>query len=232
MPEKRFRRTQEGVKRGLDVLLAALGLALLAPLFLLVALAVKLDSPGPVFYRGARVGRYGRRFAMFKFRTMVAEAESRGPSSTASDDRRITRVGALLRRYKLDELPQLINVLRGEMSLVGPRPQVPWIVERYSAAEQQLLAVRPGITDYASLRFADEGEILRGSADPDGDYLSRIHPEKVRLGLEYVRGWSLAADFRILVRTLFVLFGGSSRAHPTRGGADAPPVRGGRAAWP
>jgi len=190
------------VKRALDIVVASVGLAALSPILLAIAALIKLDSQGPVLYAAPRVGRHGRMFRMYKFRTMVANADKIGGSSTAADDPRITRVGRVLRRYKLDELPQLINVLFGTMSLVGPRPQVKWAVDLYTEAERAVLNVPPGITDYASLRFPNEGELLRGSADPDGDYMEKIHPEKMRLSLEYVRRRSLRTDLAILARTL------------------------------
>jgi lipopolysaccharide/colanic/teichoic acid biosynthesis glycosyltransferase len=155
-----------------------------------------------VFYRGLRMGRRGRSFRIFKFRTMVEDAEKLGGASTPEDDPRVTQVGRLLRRYKLDELPQILNVITGEMSLVGPRPQVPWAVELYTHEERAVLNARPGITDYASVRFRDEGEILRGSTNPDKDYFEKIHPEKMRLSLEYVRKQSLWLDCQILWKTL------------------------------
>ncbi len=195
-------------KRLLDLVGVALLLVLTTPLFAATALAIVLDSSGPIFYRGLRVGRHGRRFHMLKFRTMVADAEQRGGTSTADDDRRITRVGAVLRAYKLDELPQLINVLRGEMSLVGPRPQVEHDVAMYTEEERALLTVPPGVTDYASIQFRHEGEILRGHPDPDAAYVDLIRPEKIRLGLEYVRRRSLGVDVAILASTVLALFGG------------------------
>jgi lipopolysaccharide/colanic/teichoic acid biosynthesis glycosyltransferase len=194
--------TSSGLKRFLDVLASVLGLILLSPFFALCAIVIKLDSRGPVFYRGVRIGRFGKPFRIFKFRTMVPDAENVGASSTPEDDARVTVIGRLLRRNKLDELPQLLNVLVGEMSLVGPRPQVPWAVELYSHEEKAVLEIRPGITDYASLRFREEGEILRGSTNPDKDYFEKIHPEKMRLSLEYIRNQSLWLDGQILVETL------------------------------
>jgi len=193
------------VKRTFDLILSLAGLILVAPLLAVVALLIKLDSPGPVFYRGVRAGRFGKPFRIFKFRTMVQDAEKLGASSTPDNDPRVTRVGRFLRIYKLDELPQLLNVIKGEMSLVGPRPQLLWAVKLYSEEERRILSVRPGITDYASLRFANEGELLRGSANPDQDYLEKIHPEKTRLALEYVRDRSFAVDCRILARTLLAV---------------------------
>ncbi|MFZ3199733.1 MAG: sugar transferase [Candidatus Acidiferrales bacterium] len=190
------------MKRLMDFGISVLGLALLSPILLATAILIKLDSRGPVFYRGVRVGRHGNPFRIFKFRTMVVNADKIGGSSTPEDDPRLTRIGSSLRKYKLDELPQLFNVLAGEMSLVGPRPQVSWAVERYSVEEKELLKVRPGITDYASLRFRNEGEILRGSADPDKDYLEKVQPEKMRLSLDYVRNRSFWLDCRILMETV------------------------------
>src|SRR5262249_966104 len=150
-----------------------------SPLYLSIAVLIKLMSPGPVFYRGERMGLQKKRFYIYKFRTMGVDAERRGGSSTAADDPRITRIGRLLRKGKLDELPQFFNVLLGDMSVVGPRPQVAWAVELYNEEERKLLDVRPGITDYASIRFRNEGEILRGSSDPDKTYLEVIAPEKI-----------------------------------------------------
>ncbi len=193
-------------KRISDIMLSLLGLLITAPLLLGIALFIKAGSPGPALYRGVRVGKDGKRFEIFKFRTMVVNAEDLGGSSTPEDDPRITSLGKVLRAYKLDELPQLLNVLKGEMSFVGPRPQVPWAVELYSAEEKLLLNVRPGITDYASIRFRNEAEILRGSDDPDRDYLEKIAPEKIRLGLEYIHNRSLWVDAKIMLETVRIVF--------------------------
>ena len=206
------------MKRAIDLLISGVGLIVLSPVLFVLALWIKLDSSGPVFHRGLRVGRNETRFRMFKFRSMVENAHLIGGTSTPEDDPRITRAGKFLRKYKLDELPQLLNVFRGEMSLVGPRPQVPWAVDLYTPEEKTILRMRPGITDYASLRFRDEGEILRGSADPDKDYMEKIHPEKMRLSLEYARTQSLSLDCKILASTVAaVVFGsGGGRAEPVR----------------
>jgi lipopolysaccharide/colanic/teichoic acid biosynthesis glycosyltransferase len=193
------------MKRIFDLLSAAAGLLVLAPALAAVALAIRLESAGPVFYRGLRAGRHGKPFRIFKFRTMVRNAEALGSASTPEDDQRITRIGHILRKLKLDELPQLLNVLLGEMSLVGPRPQVPWAVEQYTAEERTILKVRPGITDPASVRFRNESEILRGSTDPDKDYFEKIHPEKMRLSMEYVREQSFLLDCKILLQTMLVV---------------------------
>ncbi|MEO8192572.1 MAG: sugar transferase [Gemmatimonadales bacterium] len=189
-------------KRALDAILAGASLVLLSPALAVIAVAIKRESPGPLLYRGMRIGLNGERFHMLKFRTMVVNADQIGGSSTPEDDPRITATGRTLRKYKLDELPQLWNVLRGDMSLVGPRPQVEWAVDLYTPEERAILGVRPGITDDASLRFANEAEILKGSKDPDRDYIEKIHPEKMRLSLEYVRNRSFSGDISIIARTL------------------------------
>ena len=209
------------LKRVIDVCVAFCGLVLLAPLFLVVALLIKLEDGGPVLYRGRRVGYQGKPFLMLKFRTMVANAEKLGGPSTPDNDPRITRVGRILRRYKIDELPQLINVLRGEMSLVGPRPEVQHYVDMYTQEERAILSVRPGITDWASLWNSDEGAFLAGADDPERAYLEQIRPTKLRLQLHYVRTQSLLTDLRILVLTLAtVIFRGKARPWVQRALAD------------
>src|ERR1700733_4898360 len=189
-------------KRVFDVVSSATGLMVLAPVLGAIALAIKTGSPGPVFYRGLRAGQHGKPFRLLKFRTMVMNADQIGGPSSSSHDPRITPPGGFLRRYKLDELPQLLNVLTGEMSLVGPRPEVIQEVLLYSEDEKRLLEVRPGMTDWASIRFRNEGEILRGSADPHAAYRIKIRPEKIRLGLEYVDRRSFWTDCKIIVNTL------------------------------
>lgn len=193
------------LKRLFDVLVSLLGLAVLSPLFVIAIIVIKLDSKGPVFYRGQRVGRFGKLFKIYKFRTMIADAERVGGSSTPEDDPRVTRCGRLLRKGKLDELPQIINILQGDMSFVGPRPQVLWATRLYTQQQKALLDVRPGITDYASIKFHNEDEILRGSSDPDKDYLEKIAPEKIRLGLKYVGTHSLGTDVRVIFETFKIL---------------------------
>jgi lipopolysaccharide/colanic/teichoic acid biosynthesis glycosyltransferase len=190
------------MKRAFDIFGSTLGLVALSPLLACLAAAIKLDSRGPVLYKGPRVGINGKRFNILKFRSMVTNAEALGGSTTPEDDPRVTAVGRFLRANKLDELPQLWNVLTGDMSLVGPRPQVQWAVDLYTPEERLVLSVRPGITDYASLRFANEGEILKGSTDPDRDYMEKIHPEKMRLSLEYVRSRSFSGDLSIIAQTV------------------------------
>lgn len=190
------------LKRVFDLSLASVLLLISSPLLSILALWVKWGSPGPAFFRGARVGRYGTPFRIFKFRTMVVNAERLGGPSTADDDSRITRAGRVLRKYKLDELPQLINVIKGEMSLVGPRPEVQQYVNMYTEEEQAILTVRPGLTDWASIWNSDEGAILAGSADPERTYVEKIRPEKLRLQLRYVRERSFWTDIVILFLTL------------------------------
>jgi len=193
------------LKRTFDIITSLSGLVLLSPLIFFLIIFIKFDSPGPAFYRGERVGRFGKTFRIFKFRTMVADAEKLGGPSTASDDSRITGVGKFLRKYKLDELPQLVNVLKGDMSIVGPRPEVLMEVETYTKEERRILEVRPGITDWASLTFHNEGEILKGSPDPHQVYREEIKPEKMRLALKYVDERSFLTDIKIILETLLTL---------------------------
>lgn len=194
------------MKRGFDLICSAVGLVLLSPLLLGIAWRIHREDGGPVFYRGERVGRHGKPFRIFKFRTMVVNADKIGGTSTREDDPRITQIGKVLRQYKLDEFPQLINVFTGEMSLVGPRPQVPWAVKLYTPDQMQVLKFRPGITDFASIIFSNEGEILRGSLNPDAEYLTKIHPEKMRLALDYVNNQSFSLDLKIILKTLATIF--------------------------
>ncbi len=190
------------LKRVFDFLSSLVGLILVSPILLTVAILIKREDGGPVFYRGVRVGRFGKPFRIFKFRTMVLNAEKLGGPSTADDDPRITRVGKFIRKLKLDELPQLINVLKGEMSAVGPRPEVQMYVDMFTEEEKAILSVRPGITDWASIWNPDEGAILAGSSDPEKTYMEKIRPEKIRLQLKYVREQSLWVDLKIILWTL------------------------------
>jgi lipopolysaccharide/colanic/teichoic acid biosynthesis glycosyltransferase len=193
-------------KRLFDLLGASLALLLLSPLMLAIAAAIKLDSRGPVFFRQQRVGRHGLPFRIHKFRTMVADAPQRGPALTVGNDARITRVGRWLRRTRLDELPQLIDVLAGRMSLVGPRPEVPQYVARYPAAlRERALSVRPGITDPSSLLFLDESELLARAADPEREYIDVILPRKLQCAADYAAHSSLWSDVGVLWRTLRLL---------------------------
>ena len=185
-----------------DILFSALGLIVMSPLLIFSAIAIKLNSKGSVFYRGKRIGHYGKPFRIYKFRTMVVNAEKLGGPSTADDDPRITKIGHLLRKFKLDELPQLINVIKGEMSFVGPRPEVQHYVDMFTEEEKAILNVRPGITDWASLWNPDEGAILKGSKDPEKAYLEKIRPEKLKLQLKYVKKNSFWIDLKIILLTL------------------------------
>jgi len=189
-------------KRAIDILVSLTGLIALSPVILVLAIFIKSGSRGPVFYRGARVGLDGKEFRMFKFRTMVADAEKRGGPSTADDDSRITSTGQVIRKYKLDEIPQLINVLIGDMSLVGPRPEVRHYVDMFTEEEKAILSVRPGITDWASLWNSDEGAVLAGSQDPEKTYMEKIRPTKLKLQLKYVREHSLLIDMKIILETV------------------------------
>lgn len=197
------------MKRTLDVCVALVGLLLLWPLLLVIGIAVYASSGRPILYRGVRTGRLGRPFRILKFRTMVANAEHLGGGSTARDDPRITRVGRFLRRHKLDELPQLANVLVGDMSLVGPRPELPRYTALYDAEEQVILTVRPGITDLASLEFVQLGDVL-GNEQPDLVYETQVRPIKNALRVEYVRTRSMTGDLRLIMRTVATVFARSS----------------------
>ncbi len=177
-------------------------LFLIWPLIAVIAIAIKMSSPGPVFYRGVRAGLHGKPFRIIKFRTMVEDAESLGGPTTGTNDRRVTRIGALLRRTKLDELPQFLNVLTGEMSIVGPRPEVMEYTATYKSEEKCIFSMRPGITDYASIEFADLDDRV-GDSDPDRYFREHIMPRKTALRVKYVKDWSLWSDFLILWMTIF-----------------------------
>ena len=193
------------LKRLFDIGFSALALLIVAPLLLLAALWIKLDSPGPVFFRQVRVGRHGGEFRIYKFRTMRTDAEQRGPQITVGTDARITSSGHFLRRYKLDELPQFLNVLLGDMSVVGPRPEVPRYVAMYPAGQREtVLRVRPGITDIASLEYKDENDLLGRSDDPERTYVEQVMPAKLALCDRYVLERSFLGDLRIIARTLGV----------------------------
>lgn len=193
------------LKRTIDFLLSLFGLIIVSPIFLVITIMIKREDGGPIFYRGIRVGRFGKPFRIYKFRTMVVNAEKLGGPSTADDDPRITKVGKLIRKYKLDELPQLLNVIKGEMSLVGPRPEVQMYVDMFTEEERAILTVKPGMTDWASLWDIDEGAILAGSPDPEKTYMEKIRPEKIRLQLRYVKERSFWVDLKIIFKTLQIV---------------------------
>ena len=190
------------IKRSVDIVSALAGLIVLSPVLVAAGVAIRLDSEGPVLFKQDRIGRGFERFSILKFRTMTTRTAGAGPDITVGDDARITRVGRFLRRMKIDELPQLINVLRGEMSLVGPRPELPRIVELFREDYAEVLRVRPGMTDFASLKYRDEAGILARSPAPDEEYLTEILPDKIRLAKEYVRQSSMALDLRLIGLTL------------------------------
>ena len=196
------RRPQLALKRLMDIVLSGAALAVLWPVLLIVALAIRIDDPGPVFYRQVRVGRGGKEFRIFKFRTMVVDADKKGLSITVGRDSRITRVGAFLRKTKLDELAQLLNVFLGDMSFVGPRPEVPRYVEMYTPYQRQVLLVRPGITDYASIAYRNENDLLAGAEDPERMYIDVIMPDKIELNMKYLREISPLADIRLILATV------------------------------
>jgi lipopolysaccharide/colanic/teichoic acid biosynthesis glycosyltransferase len=190
-------------KRIFDILLSAAGLVCLSPLLLVTAVCIKLESRGPVFFRQERVGRFGKIFRIHKFRTMHDDDERAGPLVTQTNDRRITRVGRVLRKYKLDELAQLIDVLKGDMSLVGARPEVPKYVAYYPPhVKASVLALRPGITDLAAILYRQESDLLTNSSDPERDYLEKILPVKLRYYMEYTNHRSLWGDMVLILRTL------------------------------
>jgi lipopolysaccharide/colanic/teichoic acid biosynthesis glycosyltransferase len=192
--------------RPMDLMLSGLGLILLVPLFALVAVWVKLDSPGPVFYRARRVGRGGQEFKLFKFRSMRTGSDKAGPGVTVSGDPRVTRSGRLLRRLKIDELPQLINVFLGEMALVGPRPEDPKYVAKYGVEQRELLLVRPGMTSPSSLRYCHEEEVLAGP-DWETTYLERVLPDKLAVDHEYVSNRTIPKDMLLILRSLATMVG-------------------------
>lgn len=200
------------VKRAFDLFCSAVGLVALAPVFTVVAVSIRIDSPGPVFFRQERVGRFGRVFRIHKFRTMRHRPDVGGPSITVGIDSRVTRLGALLRRYKIDELPQLIDVFEGSMSLVGPRPEVPEYVAHYPVEDRDIvLSVRPGITDLASLEFSDESSLLARAEDPQRFYVEEVLPMKIKYYREYVGTRTLIGDVRIILATLQKVFLGGER---------------------
>jgi lipopolysaccharide/colanic/teichoic acid biosynthesis glycosyltransferase len=193
------------MKRNLDIVVSGIALIALAPVFVLVALLIKLDSRGPILFKQERIGKGFRPFLIYKFRTMRDGANAMSPLTIGADPR-ITRVGKYLRASKVDELPQLFNVLKGEMSLVGPRPEVARYVELFHSDYEDILKIRPGLTDLASLKYSDEAAILGESTNPEGDYVARLLPDKIRLAKEYTRRSSLWFDARLILETLIKLF--------------------------
>ncbi len=200
------------LKRMFDFMASLAGLLMLSPVLGTIAYIIVKEDSGPVFYRGERIGLRGKPFKIFKFRTMVVNADKIGGSSTSDDDPRITRIGKFLRKFKLDELPQLINVLKGEMSIVGPRPEVKFYTDMYSGEEKEILNVRPGITDWASIWNSDEGAILAGAENPEKAYQELIRPTKLRLQLKYVHEQSFLTDLKIIFLTVLAILKPESTA--------------------
>ncbi len=195
------------IKRLFDIIFSFIGLIVTVPLLVVIAFLIKKDSPGPIFYRAKRIGKDGKTFTMYKFRTMVENADKMGGPSTASDDPRLTKSGLFLKKYQLDELPQLINILKGDMSFVGPRPEVKIYVDMMTKEEKSvILSVVPGMTDWASLWNFHEGEILKGSKDPEKTYMEEIRPEKIRLQMKYVQERTFLKDIIIIFQTIFKIF--------------------------
>ena len=199
------RKLQLALKRAMDVVISGCALAVIWPVLLLIAVAIKIDDPGPVFYRQVRVGKNGKEFRIYKFRTMVVDADKKGLAITVGRDNRITRVGAFLRKTKLDELAQLINVFTGEMSFVGPRPEVPKYVNLYTPYQRQVLLVRPGITDYASIAYRNENDMLEGAEDPERMYIDVIMPDKIELNMKYLHEISPVADVKLILSTVIAV---------------------------
>lgn len=193
-------------KRAFDIFIAVMGLIFLIPVFAVVSLLIVLDSRGPVFYSQERIGRDCRPFKLLKFRTMFTDSDRKGALTVGMRDSRITRVGYNLRKLKIDELPQLVNVLIGDMSMVGPRPEVKRFVDLYSKKQLRALSVRPGITDLASIKYRNENMILEGKSDPVQFYIDKIMPEKLELALQYVDRQSLKLDVLIIVKTILSIF--------------------------
>lgn len=193
------------LKRTMDVILSLTGLVIISPLLFIISMCIKLDSRGPVFFKQTRVGRYEEPFQIFKFRTMIVDAEKKGKQITVGKDSRITRTGQFLRKYKLDELPQLINVLIGDMSLVGPRPEVPKYTAYYTNEQKRIFEIRPGITDYASIKYRNENEVLAKSEDPEKTYIEEVMRDKLSLNLKYLDQQSVINDVKIIFMTIIAI---------------------------
>ena len=189
------------MKSSFDFIASVLGLIILSPIFIIISLLIKFDSPGPIFYRGERVGLNGKKFKILKFRTMVQNAEKIGASSTSEEDPRLTRIGKILRKYKLDEFPQLINILKGEMSFVGTRPEVPEYVKLYDNEMLATLLLPAGITSFASIEYKNEAELLNG-VNIDDIYINKILPEKMKINLKYLNDISILQDIKIMLKTI------------------------------
>ena len=189
------------MKRLLDIICSLLALVVFSPLWILIALAIVLESRGGVLYRQSRVGRNNRDFTLYKFRTMRTGSDKKGLLTVGDRDSRVTRVGYFLRKYKLDEFPQLVNIIKGDMSIVGPRPEVRKYVDMYTPEQLKVLSVRPGLTDYASVRYVHESEILARSDNPEQTYIDEVMPAKLALNLEYIQNQSLREDIKLIFQT-------------------------------
>ncbi|TYB73657.1 MULTISPECIES: sugar transferase [Bizionia] len=195
------------LKRLFDIVFSLLGIILSLPLLLVIALILKLESKGPVFYKQTRVGKGNSDFKIFKFRTMFIGSDKKGLLTVGDRDPRVTKTGFFLRKYKLDELPQLINVFLGSMSFVGPRPEVRHYVNYYSVDDMEILSVKPGITDYASILFRDEAELLKTAENMESFYINTILPQKIALNKKYINSASLLVDFKIIIKTIQTILG-------------------------
>jgi lipopolysaccharide/colanic/teichoic acid biosynthesis glycosyltransferase len=213
------------LKRLFDLVVAAVGLILAAPLFLVVAVLIKLDSPGPVVYRGDRIGKDGKPFKMYKFRTMVVQADRMGSALTHGGDPRVTRTGGILRKWKVDEVPQLINVVQGEMSLVGPRPESPGYVAHYTPEQLRVLTVQPGITGATQIRYRHEETLLSQCVDREEEYIRTIMPQKLAMDLEYIENRSFLSDLLLILETFLALFAPDKAGDRAKGAPETPVVR-------
>lgn len=193
-------------KRIFDIIVSITGLIILSPLFFIIALAIILESRGGVFYKQVRVGKDGKLFKLFKFRSMYVGSDKKGLLTVSGRDPRVTRVGYFIRKFKLDELLQLVNVLKGDMSLVGPRPEVPKYVELYTDEQREVLSVRPGITDPASIKYRNESDLLANADDPEKFYIEKIMPEKIKISIDYIRRRNFFTDIKVILETFFKVF--------------------------
>jgi len=194
------------LKRLFDILASLIGIVILSPFLFLISILVLLDSRGGIFYKQVRVGEGMKEFKLFKFRTMYSNSDKKGLLTVGMKDNRITKIGYYLRKYKLDELPQLLNVLIGDMSIVGPRPEVPKYVAMYTNEQKKVLNIKPGITDYASIEYANENEILAKASNPEEEYINTIMPAKLKLNLKYISEMGLGTDIGIIFRTIGKIF--------------------------
>ena len=201
------------IKRAFDIVIAAIGLIVLSPMMVMVAILIKLDSRGPVVFTQERIGRAFQPFSIYKFRTMIQNPSTHRLPLTVGEDPRITRIGRILRRAKIDELPQLLNILHGDMSFVGPRPEVRQYVELFKEDYEEILRVRPGLTDVASLKYQDEANLMAQFTNPEEEYVRRILPDKIRLAKEYISRSSIFFDLRLILRTLPKLLGFKTPSH-------------------